>query len=237
MGLKLSLRSSDVGHVDGQAAIVDFLKSRIGEYQQIEDNGGCESSTSCGEPSSPATEASNVDIQDTLLHAGDADHTAQDGVTTHADESVGYLNPRDGCNAEYADGQSEGHRRNDPNNHGEAQERGIRGDPRRENEIPEMSSKCGTVVVVVDLAVFVFGRELSKRDRAELHRQAEAADGVVSSSHGVGEARFLTLTCGALAGQAVSTAQGVELSSEKVRIPHLTSCSHRVSVGDVFSCE
>ncbi|CAM9479783.1 unnamed protein product, partial [Laminaria digitata] len=64
----------------------------------------------------------------------------------------------------------------------------------------------------VVVAVLVFGSELSKRDRAELHGQAEKAGGVASSSLGVGPARFLTLTCG-LGG--IGAAVEVKLSAEK----------------------
>ena len=66
----------------------------------------------------------------------------------------------------------------------------------------------------VAIAVLIFGSGLSKRDRAELHGQAEKAGGVASSSLGVGTARFLTLTCG-LGG--MGAAVELKLSAEKVR--------------------
>ncbi|CAN0157154.1 unnamed protein product, partial [Pylaiella littoralis] len=84
-----------------------------------------------------------------------------------------------------------------------AQERGGSGSSHQTKEAEE---------VTVLLAVLVFGSELSKRDRAELHDQAEKADGVASSSHGVGDGRFLSLTYGL--GSRVAAVE-LELSPEK----------------------
>lgn len=71
-----------------------------------------------------------------------------------------------------------------------------------------------SVGVIADV-VLVFGGELSKRDRAGLHSHAEKTEGVESSSHGVGDARFLALRCGL--GGGSSTAVGLQLSREQVR--------------------
>ena len=68
--------------------------------------------------------------------------------------------------------------------------------------------------MTVVVGLLVFGSELSKRDRAELHGEAEKASGVASSSHGVGGGRFLSLTCG-LGSRA--GAVELELSAEQVR--------------------
>lgn len=70
-------------------------------------------------------------------------------------------------------------------------------------------------VGVIAAAVLVFGGELSKRDRAGLHGHAEKTVGVESSSHGVGDARFLALRCDL--GGGSSTTVGFELSREQVR--------------------
>lgn len=80
------------------------------------------------------------------------------------------------------------------------------------HEIPE-DRDSDSVGVILEV-VLVFGGELSKRDRAGLHSHAEKTVGVESSSHGVGDARFLALRCGL--GGGSSTTAGLQLSREQV---------------------
>ncbi|CAN0287279.1 unnamed protein product, partial [Hapterophycus canaliculatus] len=206
VGLELQLRASDVCCAEGQAAIVNFLKGRLGTQvprEQDGEEGGdededarslVETRSPDGAEQEPCTISSGAEARP-VATSRDERHE-MGGMPSGGSGSV-----------------TECHRR-------ETVERGRRVDEdatvgaggaqrQRADDRPPKIGKYASVLV----AVLVFGRELSKRDRAELHGQAERVGGVASASHGMGDERFLTLTCG-LGGRA--GAVELELSPEKV---------------------
>eukprot|EP00903_Cladosiphon_okamuranus_P011605 g10915.t1 len=204
IGLHLMLRPSDVHCEEGRTAIVDFLKARVGkqvaprEEEEEEEEG----------------------------HAGGRENDrARVPRKTHPQE-VNRPSPA-AANASMAAGREGGAREQVsgiPSKSSSSSSNEQRG-PRavatsasdgavRESE-PHPTRQAARRDVVVVVAVLVFGSELSKRDRAELHGQAEKAGGVASSSHGVGGGRFLSLTCGLGSREG---AVELELSPEKAEL-------------------
>lgn len=69
-------------------------------------------------------------------------------------------------------------------------------------------------------AMLVFSSSLSKQDRARLHAEAQEAGSVCNGSHGVGEGRFLALTCGFEdRGRNVGVKMSAEKASDSSRGP------------------
>lgn len=208
-GLELKLRRSDMWSPDGRTAIVDFLKGRVGvghlvsrkeEERQDEKAGAGSEGIRSPEEIQPPESAEPIELTaaPAIAKSPAAARGGERGgvsggrrdlsITTSS--SAGHNNvggaveaPTDGAGAVQEWGRS--------SNPDQAQER----------------------EVAVLLAVLVFGSELSKRDRAELHGQAENTEEVASSSHGVGDGRFLSLTCG-LGSRAAAVE--LDLSPEKV---------------------
>ena len=181
VGLRLRLRASDVCSADGQAAILDFLKGRVGRETQGrgEEEGG----------------------RDEEEEGGGA-LPAEETRPPHSTEGVGpTASPIAGRTERTMSVEKEG------------EGGGVL--PSSSTGSPSSIHNTGTKYPAVAAAVLVFGPKLSKRDRAELHVQAEKAGGVASSSHGTGDARFLSLSCG-----RGSKEGGVEpeLSPEQVRV-------------------
>lgn len=211
-GLQFKLRPSDVFCVDGQTAIVDFLKGRVGK--QVAGRGEEEEHAKGGENDS-ASSPKETHPQE-----------SPKPIESTASPAVGNISTAAGGEREAREGRSELLGRNS-NSSGSSNSNSDNNDQRSPRAVatvahagagqePEVhllrQAARGEMTVVV--AVLVFGSELSKRDRAELHGQAEKAGGVASSSHGVGGGRFLSLTCG-LGSRA--GAVELELSPEKVR--------------------
>lgn len=201
VGLELRLRPSDVSYDEGQAAIVDFLKGRVGDQavsgegregapQPAEDSRGPYVRAEVEPPRAPAAAKSPAggergggggpgEPKGNPERERSAPEGGGGGGAVEAAVSAGMMPPQQ----------------------------------REEDDRLRRTEEGGASTVLV--AVLVFGGELSKRDRAGLHGQAEKAAGVASSSHGVGQGRFLALACG-LGGRAGTVE--LELSPENVRM-------------------
>ncbi|CAM9813795.1 unnamed protein product [Ectocarpus sp. 4 AP-2014] len=194
VGLELRLRPSDVSYDEGQAAIVDFLKGRVGDQAVLgegragaqkpaEDSRGPSARAEVEPPRAPAAAKSPAGGEGEEGGGGPRELESNPEPERRAPEGVGASvslpqQPEDDDHLRRAEGGGGG---------------------------------ASTVLV----AVLVFAAELSKRDRAGLHGQAEKAGGVASASHGVGEGRFLALAC-RLGGRA--GAVELELSPEKAEL-------------------
>ena len=183
VGITLSLCRSDVDCGDGQAAIVDFLRSLV--VLKEEGEGGMHV-TAVGarratvKPEEGRRRSLASEREDEEPHA----EKIQEGGATRDDD--GDFRRR---NKESAVG--------------------------REEEVERAA------IAPVTAAILLFDGELSKRDRAGLHGQAENTAGVASSSHGVGDARFLALRCGRGMISSAPAAGELQLSGKQVegRVP------------------
>ncbi|CAB1106885.1 unnamed protein product [Ectocarpus sp. CCAP 1310/34] len=208
VGLELRLRPSDVSHDEGQAAIVDFLKGRVGD--QAVPGGGREGAPQPAEDSrGPSARA---EVEPPRAPAAAKSPTGGEGG------GGGGGGPRE------LDSNPE-HERRAPEGGGDGGADGAAAaavgasvslpqQPEDDDHLRRAEGGGGEASTVL-VAVLVFGAELSKRDRAGLHGQAEKAGGVTSASHGVGEGRFLALAC-RLGGRA--GAVELELSPEKAEL-------------------
>lgn len=167
VGLELSLRSTDVAHPEGQRDIVHFVLNLVGDE---------DAPVMCEEA---AVRPIDLAVSQTP--------TGLPKETTSMTEAVP---PAGVCGAGPAvvhDGS------------------GARGRPKCDESGPDVlhnwkSMDGGERILSTGekpvSAVLVFDNSLSKKERAELHAQAQAAGAVASRSHGVGDARFLALTRG-----------------------------------------
>lgn len=189
IGFALSLRYSDLGHLDGQCSIVEFLERRVGvareHGQRTEEQTGKPHLLDDDEGSVSTLETATAKLP--LVTGGHGINNAPAELRNQTRNEQGVVDDKTTKQRE---------RENDQEHHcnpaGSCEERE-----------PE---------VLAAVLVFAAGL-LSKRDRAELHRQAEKACGVSSASHGVGNARFLALACG-LGHRAVEA--DLQLPAEKV---------------------
>eukprot|EP00904_Undaria_pinnatifida_P010151 jgi/Undpi1/6266/HiC_scaffold_20.g08750.m1 len=208
VGIELFLRPCDVGDADGQTAIVEFLKGRVGEQWADDDlveppaKAQKETHRKGGEAELPAKVAAPVMVAKAVAGRGEEPCSSPDGGGGGGGSGSGDGSGRKGNGS---DGVDESDTKNDGGAHGEDRRRGR----------AEGAATTTTTTTKVVIAVLIFGSELSKRDRAELHRHAEKAGGVASSSLGVGPARFLTLTCG-LGG--IGAAVELKLSAEQAEL-------------------
>lgn len=204
IGLHLKLRPSDVHCVEGRTAIVDFLKGRVGKQaarREAEEEG-----YAGGRENDRASLPRGTNLQEVRRPIEPTPSPAATNASTAAGEGeakeVGSGMPSS-RNSSSSDEQRSPRAVATMADGGAVQEPGA-----------HSARQAARREVAVVVAVLVFGSELSKRDRAELHGQAEMAGGVASSSHGVGGGRFLSLTCG-LGSRA--GAVELELSPEKAR--------------------
>ena len=226
VGIELFLRPCDVGDADGQTAIVEFLKGRVGEQWADDDlveppaKAQKETHRKGGEGELPAKVAAPVMVAKAVAGRGEEPCSSPDGGGGGGGSGSGDGSGRKGNGS---DGVDESDTKNDGGAHGEDRRRGR----------AEGAATTTTTTTKVVIAVLIFGSELSKRDRAELHRHAEKAGGVASSSLGVGPARFLTLTCG-LGG--IGAAVELKLSAEQVRVILLEGVARLCDMGCDASC-
>lgn len=238
IGLELSLQSSDVGHPDGQAAMMEFLKSRVtatthtrqrrrddaGERQAEEttpsfqgtpgDASGAAATNEAAAGGSPPThdqrgESGMRVVVETVGMAGIRDEE-NDTVTAAAisHDEVALKDKVVTVDSQVSAENSRTKTIHDGKTKTETCHSGER--------VPCSMEAAGAEVIA---AVLVFGgNELSKRERAELHRKAEDVAGVSSSSHGVGDARFLALVCAVEDNHRTVASAGPELSAEQVRV-------------------
>lgn len=210
VGLELRLKASDVCCTEGQAAIVNFLKGRLGP-QVVTPEGKDGKEEDARSPKETCTPEGTTRELEPVSTGVSSSAETRPAATSGDDgqEREETTRSESGRTTETAEcfRRSEGEATADA---GMAQ-----GQRRRRRPEDDRPSQTGDPVTVVVVAVLVFGRELSKRDRAELHGEAERTGGVASASHGMGEERFLTLACG-LEGRA--GAVELELSAEKVRL-------------------
>lgn len=201
VGLHLKLRSSDVYGVEGRAAIVDFLKGRVNGKQiarrededEEQEEQEEEEEHVRGEENDRAGFSRETNPQETTEPTETTASPPMADVSTAGGEGAASGLPSSRIPREEATMRDAGWG--------------------QEKEGVHLLRKAARGEAAVAVAVLVFGSELSKRDRAGLHSQAEEAGGVASSSHGVGGGRFLILTCGL--GSRAGAAE-LELSSEKV---------------------
>lgn len=183
VGLELSLRSSDIGSAEGQQGIVEFLHEVVASGG---DSRGQHRASETGLDNAWVSYTSNSNVG----HAGGNVAGANRGDERRSTRNTAKTLAKRKCTESGPEPRRE-----------EEEEEGKDCDPIRVN---------GGIAVG---AVLMFSSLLSKRDRAELHGQAQLADGITSGSYGVGEARFLVLTCGL---EELKTEVDVELSHEKV---------------------
>ncbi|CAM9816435.1 unnamed protein product [Ectocarpus fasciculatus] len=201
VGLELRLRPSDVSYDDGQAAIVDFLKGRVGD-QAVPGEGREGAPPPAGGSRGPSARA---EVEPPRAPATAKSPTGGEGGGRGPGEPKS-IPERERSAPEGGGG-------------GGANEAAVAAgvlppqQPGDDDSLRRTEAEGGVSTVLV--AALVFGGELSKRDRAGLHGQAEKAGGVASSSHGVGEGRFLALACG-LGGRAGTVE--LELSPEKAEL-------------------
>ncbi|CAM9450341.1 unnamed protein product [Ectocarpus sp. 6 AP-2014] len=188
IGLELRLRPSDVSYDEGQAAIVDFLKGRVGD--QAVPGEGRKGAPQLAEDSRGPSARAEVEPPPAPAAANSPTGGGEGG------------------------GGGGGGPRELESNH-ERERRAPEEQQPEDDEHLRRTARGGGGASTVLVAVLVFGAELSKRDRAGLHSQAEKAGGVASSSHGVGEGRFLALAC-RLGGNAGAVEP--ELSPEKAEL-------------------
>lgn len=212
IGLHLKLRPSDVHCVEGRIAIVDFLKGRLGKQVVGRDDDDDDDEEKEEEGHAEGGENDNTSLLKET-HPQDvtkpADPTPSPAVT-NIPTAVGGEEE----SGERTGGLPSSSKRSGSNSSNEQRSPRVIGtivDAVEGQESGPQAAEGGVTVVV---GVLVLGSELSKRDRAELHGQAEKAGGVASSSHGVGGGRFLSLTC-SLANR--TGAVELELSAEQVR--------------------
>ncbi|CAM9961741.1 unnamed protein product, partial [Ectocarpus sp. 13 AM-2016] len=194
VGLELRLRPSDVSYDEGQAATVDFLKGRVGD--QVVSGEGREGAPQPAEDSQGPSARAEVEPPRALAAAKSP---------TRGEGEGGGGGPRE------LESNPEPERRAPE---GVAASVSLPQQPEDDDHLRRAKGGGGGASTVL-VAVLVFGAELSKRDRAGLHGQAEKAGGVASASHGVGEGRFLALAC-RLGGRA--GAVELELSPEKAEL-------------------
>lgn len=194
VGLELSLRSSDIASAEGQQGIVEFLHGVVA-------SGG----DSREHPRASETGLDNVWVSYTSnSNAG------------HAGGNVAGANRGDGGGRSTRNTAKTFAKRKCTESG--PKPRREEGEKEEEVVVVEEEGKDHDLIRVKGRnavgAVLMCSTLLSKRDRAELHGQAQLADGITSGSYGVGDARFLVLTCGF---EELKTEVDVELSHEKVK--------------------